>query len=77
MKLSEIATTIFVITTLIFSLRVSSLLSTKIKNDAIDGCAKNTFYQMKFTDSENRIVTVQEPQKLLYQECLLQKDITR
>jgi len=48
---------------------------TKIRNEAIDGCAKNSTYQNQFTDEQGRLVTNSEPQKTLYTKCLSDKGI--
>ncbi len=46
-----------------------------VRNRAIDGCAQNSFYQVRFTDAEGREVTMREPQKTLFENCLLEKGI--
>ncbi|MFA6602968.1 MAG: hypothetical protein WCT01_04160 [Candidatus Shapirobacteria bacterium] len=48
---------------------------TQIRNQAFDGCAAQTFYQNEFDDAEGRHITNREPQKTLYEKCLIDKGI--
>lgn len=66
-----------IVVTVIYILGSQFLLLYKnmIRNQAIDGCAKNSFYQVRFTDAEGREVTMREPQKTLFENCLLEKGI--
>jgi hypothetical protein len=69
----------FVLALLITSIFAGKFLgayNTKIRNEAIDGCANQTFYQNEYTDSESRKITNREPQKSLYQKCLIDKGVT-
>lgn len=56
-------------------LQLSASYSQYVYNQAIDGCAAATFYQSEFKDAEGRNVTVREPQKTQYQDCLKAKGI--
>ena len=62
---------------LMVGLQFAPIAKTYVRNQAFDGCAQATSYQMEFTDTEGRLITVQEPQKSLYQECLDQKGISQ
>jgi len=48
---------------------------TQIRNQAIDGCAQSSFYQVEYTDAEGRHVTAREPQKSTFEKCLLDKGV--
>jgi len=56
-------------------LQLANSYRQSVYNQAIDGCAAATFYQSQFKDAEGRDVTVREPQKTQYQDCLKAKGI--
>lgn len=66
---------IFTALSAVFALLFLSAYKIQIRNQAIDGCASQTFYQNESTDAEGRHVTVREPQKSLYQDCLQLKNV--
>jgi len=47
LKISDFTIIIFTLIASIFALKTISLLNTKIKNEAIDGCAQDSFYQIE------------------------------
>lgn len=59
----------------IFATQFLAAYKTKLRNDAIDGCAQSSSYQNQFTDAEGRLVTNREPQKAIYEKCLLLKNV--
>ncbi len=46
----------------------------KIRNEAIDGCASQSTYQASFGEN-GRQMTISEPQKYLYEQCLSNKGV--
>ena len=54
--------------------RLIGLGKTYVRNQAIDGCAMQSVYEASF-DENGRRITVSEPQKHLYDKCLLDKGI--
>ena len=60
---------------LVVGLQLVTAAKTYVRNQAIDGCAAQTFYQNEYKDTEGRLITNREPQKSLYEKCLLGKNI--
>jgi len=46
-----------------------------VRNQAIDGCAAQSSYQVTFMESDGRQATTREPQKYLMDKCLFEKGI--
>jgi hypothetical protein len=73
--LSVLKLILILIVTSIFASQFLGAYRTYVRNLAIDGCALSSSYQNQFTDAEGRLVTNREPQKYLYDKCLLDKGI--
>jgi hypothetical protein len=61
---------------LMVGFQLVTIAKTYVRNQAIDGCANQAFYQNQFIDEQGRQVTNREPQKTLYQECLFNKGVS-
>ncbi|MFA5894522.1 MAG: hypothetical protein WC851_01985 [Candidatus Shapirobacteria bacterium] len=67
----------FILAILIISVFASKFLeayNTNLRNEAIDGCANQSSYQAQFEENK-KTITVREPQKYLYDKCLVDKNI--
>lgn len=67
----------FILVLLIVSIFAGKFLeayNTRLRNDAIDGCANQSTYQAQFEENK-KTITVRETQKYLYDKCLVDKDI--
>ena len=51
-----------------------TVYQTKVRNEAIDGCAAQSVYQAEYEENSRRI-TIREPQRHIYKQCLLDKGI--
>jgi hypothetical protein len=51
-----------------------TVYKTKVRNEALDGCAAQSMYEASY-DEGGRRITVREPQRHIYQQCLLDKGI--
>jgi hypothetical protein len=60
---------------LVVGLQFVAAYKTHVRNQAIDACAQNSFYQIQYTDEEGRQVTAREPQKHIFEQCLVRKGI--
>ena len=47
---------------------------TQVKNQAIDGCYAQSFYQSEFIEGD-KTITTRETQKYIFDQCILDKGI--
>jgi hypothetical protein len=74
-KLAELAKCL-VVTGVVFVLgwQFLTVYKAKVRNEALDGCAAQSMYEASY-DEGGRRITVREPQRHIYQQCLLDKGI--
>lgn len=58
----------------IFANKFLEVYKTFVRNQAIDGCYNQSFYQVQRTE-KTQIITTSETQKYIYTKCLLDKNI--